>query len=91
MGQPLRPADEGEQHRAHTRLAQSLRIDFVRVAPGAVSGTLEPYTAPDCNCIVSTTFTGMIQRDTIRGTFATRGKNGGSRDGEWRLVRKPPK
>jgi hypothetical protein len=91
MGQLLRPADEGEQHRAHTRLAQSLRIDFARVGGGAVTGTLEPYIAPDCNCTVSTTFTGTIQRDTIRGTFATRGESGGSRDGEWRLVRKSPK
>ena len=91
MGQLLRPADEGEQHRAHTRLAQSLRIDFVRVAGGAVTGTLEPYIAPDCNCVVSTTFTGKLAGDSIVGTFATRGKDGSSRDGQWRMVRKSPK
>src|SRR6266566_2530744 len=63
MGESVQPVDQGPVHRAHTRLAQSLRIDFARVANGAVTGVLEPYIAPDCECEVTTTFTGTISGD----------------------------
>jgi hypothetical protein len=89
LGQQLRPADSGDQHRAHAASTQALRIDFVRVGGGMVSGTLEPYIAPDCNCQVSTTFTGNVQGDTIRGTFITNGSQGGNRDGRWMMTRRP--
>jgi hypothetical protein len=88
LGQQIRPVDAGDQHRMHSQSAQALRIDFVRVGGGMVSGTLEPYTAPDCNCEVSTTFTGNVLGDTIRGTFVTNGKQGGNRDGMWMMARR---
>lgn len=88
LGLPVQPVDQGPAHRAHTRLAQSLRVDFARVTSDSVTGVLEPYIAPDCECEVSTTFIGAIVGDTIRGTFATRGMPGGNRDGAWRLVRR---
>lgn len=81
-------ADEGPAHRAHTRLAQSLRIDLARVVDGRLMGVLEPYVSPDCGCVVTTTFSGAISGDTIRGTFARRG-NGGDVDGEWMAIRAP--
>src|SRR5258705_6001826 len=65
LGERMQPADQGPAHRAHTRLAQALRVDFVRAADGQVTGTLEPYIAPDCLCKVSTTFTGAFVGDTI--------------------------
>ena len=89
LGQQLRPADSGDQHRVHSASTQALRIDFVRVGGGSVSGTLEPYIAPDCNCQVSTTFTGNVVGDTIRGTFVTNGP-GGSRGGQWMMARRRP-
>ncbi len=90
LGQQIRPADSGDQHRVHSASTQALRIDFVRVASGSVSGTLEPYIAPDCNCQVSTTFTGSVVGDTIRGTFVTNGPQGGTRDGQWMMARRRP-
>ena len=88
LGQQIRPVDAGDQHRMHAGSTQALRIDFVRVGGGMVSGTLEPYVAPDCDCRVSTTFTGNVVGDTIRGTFITNGTQGGTREGMWMMARK---
>lgn len=50
-----------------------LQITFVRIADGRVSGVLDPYMDPDCDCLVLTTFTGQFtRRHTIEGTFTTR-------------------
>jgi hypothetical protein len=89
QGQQIRPLDAAPQHRLHSASSQALRIDFVRVGASMVSGTLEPYIAPDCECQVSTTFTGNVQGDTIRGTFITNGRQGGNRDGNWMMTRRP--
>jgi hypothetical protein len=88
LGQPIHAADRAEEHLVHARQAQSLRIDFVNVSFGGVRGVLEPYIAPDCQCAVTTHFTGAIVGDTIRGTFITRGDVIGIRDGVWFMVRR---
>jgi hypothetical protein len=88
LGERLQPADDGPAHRAHTRLAQVLRVDLMRDAAGAVTGTLEPYIEPECLCTVSTTFTGSVLGDTLRGTFVTRNASGEGRAGQWKLVRR---
>jgi len=90
LGQQVRPVDAGDQHRMHSGSTQALRIDFVRVGGRMVSGILEPYIAPDCTCEVSTTFTGNVLGDTIRGTFVTNGRLGGNRDGNWLMTRRRP-
>ena len=67
-----------------------LKINFIRKEGGNLSGTLDPYKDPDCNCTVTTTFQGTF-RDarTIDGTFSTvpsvpgRGVTGG----KWRVTR----
>jgi hypothetical protein len=69
------------------RSNQVLRIAFVRVASGEISGTLDPYTDPDCNCSVQTTFTGRLQDNTIEGTFVTRSPKG-EHVGRWRVQRR---
>ena len=70
------------------RSSQVLRIAFVRIASGAVAGTLDPYTDPDCKCTVQTTFTGTLQGNTIEGTFVTRGSQLPSEQrGRWRVTR----
>jgi hypothetical protein len=89
------PRASGEQMSAEGRRAplslrsgQVLRIAFVRVANGAVSGTLDPYTDPDCKCTVQTTFTGTLRGNTIEGTFVTRGSQLPSEQtGRWRVTR----
>jgi hypothetical protein len=68
---------------------QVLKIAFVRVSSGDVSGTLDPYTDPECNCTVQTTFTGRLQDNTIEGTFVTRGGQlPREQTGRWRVTRK---
>src|SRR5918992_932291 len=81
-------AAHGErEHLAHARSADVLRISFVRVAQGEVTGVLEPYIAPDCQCRVTTSFTGSVKGDTIDGTFTTRGSAGLEQTGRWRVSR----
>jgi hypothetical protein len=50
-----------------------LSIRFVDYRDGQVSGALDPYRAPDCNCVVATTFIGTVTGDVIKGTFTIRG------------------
>jgi hypothetical protein len=87
-GQRVVAADDARDHLAHARSADVLRITFVRVAEGRVSGALEPYTAPDCRCVVSTTFSGAVQGDVVQGTFVTRGASGLEQTGRWRVTRR---
>lgn len=71
--------------------SETLRIEFVSVdgATETVSGTLEPYRDPDCDCMVRTTFTGTVSRDAIEGTFATRGGGAyGTKHGKWKVDRR---
>jgi hypothetical protein len=82
----IRAAHPPEEHMAHVRSAQALRIDLVAISGGEVSGRMEPYIAPDCNCQVTTTFTGRPSGDVIEGTFVTRGANL-EQHGRWRVTR----
>jgi hypothetical protein len=65
---------------------QVISISSLRVAGGEISGTLAPYTDPDCSCTVRTTFTGTLHGDTIDGTFVTRGA-GREQSGRWSVTR----
>jgi hypothetical protein len=76
------------EHMAHARSSEVLRISFVRVAEGRVTGVLEPYVAPDCQCSVTTSFSGSVQGDVIEGTFTTRGSAGLEQSGWWRVSRR---
>jgi hypothetical protein len=86
-GQPLRPADPVEAHRAHVQTAQQLRIDFVAAQADSVRGTLEPYISPDCECIVGTAFVGQVHGDAISGTFETRNAGRVIATGRWEMHR----
>lgn len=86
-GRTPRAADPSDQHRLHVRAVQSLAIAFVRVSEGKVIGKMEPYVAPDCDCVVNTSFTGAVQGDSISGTFLTRTPQGEVDQGRWRVVR----
>jgi hypothetical protein len=86
-GQRPVAAHQAGEHLAHARSADVLRISFVRVAQGRVTGLLEPYVAPDCQCRVTTSFTGTVGSDVIEGTFTTRGPGGLEQSGRWRVSR----
>ncbi len=66
-----------------------LRIEFVRIDGGRVSGTLSPYTDPDCGCTLRTTFVGRLDGDVIAGTFVSRHVEGGTtQSGRWKVERR---
>lgn len=83
----LLPADDPTLHRAHARSPQLLAVRFVGVMGGEVSGALEPYVAPDCDCTVRTTFTGRVRGDTVSGTFETRAPMLPVQTGVWSVAR----
>jgi hypothetical protein len=71
------------------RPGQAIGITFVRIAGGRVSGRLDPYTDPDCNCPLSTTFEGAAKADTLEGTYSSHRDSGiSTQHGRWRVVRK---
>lgn len=67
-----------------------LTIHFVRKEGGNLSGMLDPYLDPECNCPVTTTFQGSF-RDarTIEGTFSTVPSQPGRSvtGGRWKVTR----
>jgi hypothetical protein len=52
-------------------IPQILTINFVSASGGVLTGTMDPYLSPDCDCEVQTTFVGRLSGDTIEGTFTT--------------------
>jgi hypothetical protein len=68
---------------------QTLTISFVAADKGHVMGRLDPYRDPDCDCMVVTTFDGVLKADAIEGTFRTIGtERGRPRTGTWKVTRK---
>jgi len=72
----------------NTNNSQVLTIRLVRVSGDTVSGVLDAYRDPTCDCPVETTFTGTLNGDTIDGTFTTRGTQANApQTGTWRVKR----
>ncbi len=66
-----------------------LRIQFIEVAGGKVEGKIAPYTDPNCECEVETSFIGTVSGDTISGMFSTKiGATGQIQTGTWQVTRK---
>ena len=70
-------------------LVEPLRVRFIRLGDGRLSGTLDPYTDPECGCRVTTTFEGRFtDAKTIKGSYITRGSGlPRAYSGEWKVVR----
>jgi hypothetical protein len=69
--------------------ATPLKIQFVAVDDGRISGKIDPYTDPACSCEVQTEFSGTLADGIISGSFTT--KVAGQpveQHGEWSVVRK---
>jgi hypothetical protein len=85
---PITAADAPSgAHWRHSANSQLLRITLVRIRAGMVQGVLEPYVAPDCTCLVTTTFRGSIHGEAIEGDYLTTGEYGLSQTGKWRVTR----
>jgi hypothetical protein len=88
---PIKPAhgkDLSEEQIA--KMPQVLTVSFVKSEKGLLTGTLDPYTDPDCNCDVRTTFAGTIDGDVMTGEFTIeRWDNPGGRQvkGTWHMKR----
>ena len=68
---------------------QGLSIRFVRTREGMVSGALDPYRDPECDCMVSTTFEGRLSGDTIEGRYiSARSGEASPVRGTWKVKRK---
>lgn len=68
--------------------SQVLTIRLVRISGDSVSGVLDAYRDPQCDCPVETTFAGRLNGDEIDGTFTTRGSQAaGPQTGTWRVKR----
>jgi hypothetical protein len=86
--QPLLAEDaRWAAHIGHASSSELLRITFVSVFRTTVEGVLEPYIAPDCKCVVRTTFTGRIRGDSITGEFLTTGEYWLRQTGKWTVRR----
>ncbi|HEU5217255.1 MAG TPA: hypothetical protein VFU23_01250 [Gemmatimonadales bacterium] len=86
----LRPIDPAQAHLTHARSADLLSVQFVTITGGRLRGELEPYIAPDCECVVRTVFTGTVTGNTIAGTYLTTTPWGGRQEGRWRVARVSP-
>ena len=72
----------------NTNTSQVLTIKLVRVSGNTVSGVLDAYRDPQCDCPVETTFNGTLNGDTIDGTYSTRGTTANApQTGTWRVKR----
>jgi hypothetical protein len=88
MNESIVAADvESGRHATHARAPHVLLIKFVNVYRGYIDGTLEAYRAPDCDCIVETTFRGERFGEEIRGEFTTRDPTGRYQTGTWKVKR----
>jgi len=67
---------------------EPLKIRFIRLGNQKISGTMEPYTDPDCGCIVTTTFIGSFATpNKIEGTYTTAGAGTQLAKGQWSVKR----
>jgi hypothetical protein len=71
--------------------ATPLKVAFVAVEGGQVSGKMDTYTDPTCSCDVETEFVGTQVGDAITGSFTTTvvGAADKQMHGEWSVTRKP--
>ena len=59
------------------------------VEDGQVSGRIDPYTDPVCDCQVKTEFLGLLKGDIVDGTFTTEMiEDGKTMRGNWSVARK---
>jgi hypothetical protein len=86
---PYQSWREGGIAGARFDAVQELTIRFVAVADGEITGELDPYRDPDCDCRAYTRFRGRPRGHVVEGTFVTRtAQDAGPVQGTWRVTRK---
>ena len=79
------PGDNGP---ARQPLPQSLSIRFLRAGNDEVTGVLDPYVDPDCDCRAETVFQGKLAGDVIEGTYTVGRTGNESVTGTWKVKRR---
>ncbi len=65
-----------------------LRIEYLEVANHQVTGRIQDYQDPTCNCVVETHFEGAITGDIIIGTYRVKAQGTDQeRLGQWSVER----
>lgn len=91
-GRPLQSPAGRLDRRHDAGIPRSLEIRFVRVERGVVSGEVQKYYDPACDCAKITTFRGRLKGNTLRGSYRAYREQGGAPDtGDFRVDRKPAK
>jgi len=89
-GRPLQSHDGRLDQMPDPGIPRALEIRFVRVDRGEVSGEVQRYYDPACECGKITTFRGRLKGNTLRGRYRSYREQGGPPDtGDWRVDRKP--
>ncbi|UCC49217.1 MAG: hypothetical protein JSV41_03275, partial [Gemmatimonadota bacterium] len=91
LTRPLSPVQDPVALARNVPIPELLKIRFVRLDGGKLSGTLDPYRDPDSGSAVYTTFTGTLKDDVIEGTFTARPADRRPYNGTWRATRKKEK
>jgi len=86
--QPLGPAQDPAAVARDAPIPEVLKIRFVRLEGGKLTGTLDPYRDHDSGSAVYTTFTGTLKDDISEGTLTARPADGRPYSGTWRATRK---
>lgn len=92
--QPWRAQDTGQQPGQQPTGANQapqstvLKIRFVRVEQGKVSGSLDPYADPQTGARLHTTFSGEIKGNSIAGSYSTMLPSGETQTGRWSVERR---
>lgn len=89
LGRPVKPYSEQPVGGSNTPSPTTvLKIRFVRVEQGHVSGTLDVYADPQTGERLFTTFTGALKGNTIEGTYTTRLQTGVTQTGRWSVQKR---
>ena len=73
---------------ADPQAAKLLPIKFFKLSGKQITGKIEPYTDPSCNCLVDTEFRGQMRGDVISGTFTTQPQGSDKKmNGRWTATR----
>jgi hypothetical protein len=84
---PYRSWRDGEPFR-EAEMSEVLTIRFVTVENGEITGELDPYRDPECDCRALTRFQGRLRGNVIEGTFTTSTtRAGGLAHGTWKVRR----
>ncbi len=86
---PFQPAPPTGEPKTSTQSIEVLKISFVQISGGRVSGKIDPYWDPDNKMTLLTFFDGVLMDDTISGTFRSRSAQSEHfYTGQWKVTRK---